>query len=223
MHGPKGRLVCISRSQAGMAPAQAGTPSVVHNPIDVDSWPVGYHKQDYLLWLGRMTEEKGPHRAIRVAKASGRPLVLAGVVQPGHERFFSREVEPHIDGQAIRYVGEVGGARKQRLFADAFAFLMPITWPEPFGMVMVESLAAGTPVLAFGHGAAPEIVEHGVNGFLVQDEDEMAAVVDRAGDLDPLVCRRTAERFSPDRVAMGYEMAYREVLAGAAAHHHAAR
>jgi glycosyltransferase involved in cell wall biosynthesis len=223
MHGPKGRLVCISRSQAGMAPAQAGTPSVVHNPIDVDSWPVGYHKQDYLLWLGRMTEEKGPHRAIRVAKASGRPLVLAGVVQPGHERFFSREVEPHIDGQAIRYVGEVGGARKQRLFADAFAFLMPITWPEPFGMVMVESLAAGTPVLAFGHGAAPEIVEHGVNGFLVQDEEEMAAVVDRVGDLDPLVCRRTAERFSPDRVAMCYEMAYREVLAGAAAHHHAAR
>jgi glycosyltransferase involved in cell wall biosynthesis len=215
-HGRKGRIVCISRSQASMAPDGAGEPIVVHNPIDVDSWPVGYHKQDYLLWLGRMVEEKGPQRAIKVAKAVGRPLVLAGVVQPGHERFFAREIEPHIDGQLMRYVGEVGGARKQRLFADAFAFLMPIKWPEPFGMVMVESLAAGTPVLAFNQGAAPEIVENGVNGFLVQDEDEMAAVVERAGDLDPLVIRRTAERFAPDRVAMGYETAYREALASAA-------
>jgi glycosyltransferase involved in cell wall biosynthesis len=219
-HGRKGTIVCISRSQAGMAPDGAGEPIVVHNPIDVDSWPVGHHKQDYLLWLGRFTEEKGPHRAIRVAKAAGRPLVLAGVVQAGHERFFSREIEPHLDGTMIRYVGEVGGARKQRLFADAFAFLMPIKWPEPFGMVMVESLAAGTPVLAFNQGAAPEIVESGVNGFLVEDEDQMAALVDRAGDLDPLAVRRTAERFAPDRVAMRYEMAYREALARSAGTQH---
>jgi glycosyltransferase involved in cell wall biosynthesis len=179
----------------------------------VDSWPVGYRKEDYLLWVARMTEEKGPHRAIRVAQATGRPLVLAGPVQPGHERFFAKEVEPHIDNEMIRYVGEVGGARKQRLFADAFAFLMPIRWPEPFGMVMVEALAAGTPVLAFAHGAAPEIVEHGVNGFLVEDEEEMAAMVEKAGDIDPEQCRRTAaERFAPDRVAAGYEGVYREAI-----------
>jgi glycosyltransferase involved in cell wall biosynthesis len=102
----------------------------------------------------------------------------------------------------------VGGARKQQIFADAFAFLMPIRWPEPFGMVMVESLAAGTPVLAFDQGAAPEIVEHGRSGFLVQDEVEMAAVVDKAGEIDPLACRRSAERFSPDRVAARYEAMY---------------
>src|ERR671915_629203 len=155
-----------------------------------------------------MVEEKGPHRAIQVAKAVDRPLILAGPVQPGHERFFAREVEPHIDDQQIRYVGEVGGARKQRLFADAFAFLMPIRWPEPFGMVMVEALAAGTPVLAFAHGAAPEIVEHGKNGFLVEDEDEMAAMVEKAGEIDPAECRRSAERFSPQSVAAGYEAAY---------------
>lgn len=215
VQGRKGSLVCISKAQAGQAPHGANVRSVVYNPIDIDSWPMGYEKQDYLLWLGRIVPEKGPHRAINVARMTGRPLVLAGNVQPRYERFFATQVQPHIDGDQIRYVGEVGGARKQRLFADAFAFLMPIRWPEPFGLVMVESLAAGTPVLAFGHGAAPEIVEHGVNGFLVQDEEEMAAAVERCGDIDPLACRRSAERFAPDRVAGGYETVYREALAGA--------
>jgi glycosyltransferase involved in cell wall biosynthesis len=216
-HGRKGRVVCISQSQKGMAPDAAGAEDVVYNPIDVDSWPVGYQKQDYLLFLARMTEEKGPHRAIRVAKETGRPLVLAGPVQPGQERFFANEVQPHIDGQQIRYVGEVGGARKQQLFADAFAFLMPIRWPEPFGLVMVEALAAGTPVLAFAHGAAPEIVEHGVNGFLVQDEHEMAALVEKCAEIEPMRCRQTAaERFAPDRVALGYEASYRKAIAARA-------
>ncbi|MGZ4288528.1 MAG: glycosyltransferase family 4 protein [Solirubrobacteraceae bacterium] len=214
-HGSKGRLVCISQSQAGMAPDGADVAAVVYNPIDVDSWPVGDHKEDYLLFMARMVEEKGPHRAIRVAQAARRPLVLAGPVQPGHERFFANEVEPHIDGQLIRYVGEVGGVRKQRLFADAFAFLIPITWPEPFGLVMVEALAAGTPVLAFAHGAAPEIIEHGINGFLCQDEHEMSDLVEGAAGIDPMPCRQSAaERFAPDRVAAAYEAVYRRAGAG---------
>jgi glycosyltransferase involved in cell wall biosynthesis len=207
-HGRKGSIVCISHAQAGMAPPGAVPAAVVHNPIDVDSWPIGFQKQDYLLWLGRFTAEKGPQRAIKVAKATGRRLILAGVVQPRQEQFFATEIAPHIDGTQIQYVGEVGGARKQQLFADAFAFLMPITWPEPFGMVMVESLAAGTPVLAFNHGAAPEIVEHGRSGFLVENEDELAAVVPKAADIDPAECRRSAERFHPHRVAARYEAAY---------------
>ncbi|MCW3014847.1 MAG: glycosyltransferase family 4 protein [Solirubrobacterales bacterium] len=208
-NGHNGAVVCISEAQSRMAPDPDIVDAVVHNPIDVDNWPVGYEKQDYLLWLGRMAPEKGAHRAIRVAKATGRRLVLAGVVQPGQERFFAKEVQPHIDGETIRFIGEVGGARKQRLFADAFAFLMPIRWPEPFGMVMVEAMAAGTPVLAFPEGAAPEIVEDGVSGYLVADEEEMAARVDDAGRLDPLQVRRSAERFAPDRIAVGYEQAYR--------------
>jgi glycosyltransferase involved in cell wall biosynthesis len=216
-HGSKGYLVCISRSQASMAPESANVAGVVFNPIDVDSWPVGRDKEDYLLWLGRFVPEKGPQRAIVVAKESGRPLVLAGTVQPGYERFFANEIEPHIDGQTIRFVGEVGGARKQQLFAKAFAFLMPIRWPEPFGMVIVEALAAGTPVLAFRQGAAPEIVEHGVSGFLVDDEHEMAAMVDKCAELDPEQCRRSAERFLPDRVAAGYEEMYSKALREATA------
>jgi glycosyltransferase involved in cell wall biosynthesis len=211
-HGHKGNVICISRSQAGMAPPGADVKGVVYNPIDVEVWPVGYQKLDYLLWVGRFTPEKGPQRAIKVAKATGRRLVLAGVVQPRQERFFATEIEPHLDGRQIEYIGEVGGARKQQVFADAFAFLMPITWPEPFGMVMVEALAAGTPVLAFDHGAAVEIVENGVNGFLVQDEYEMAEVVERAAELRPEDCRRSAERFSPHRIAAGYEAAYAGAL-----------
>jgi glycosyltransferase involved in cell wall biosynthesis len=221
-HSAKGGIVCISHSQAQMAPDGVQVDSVVHNPIDVNAWPVGYHKQDYLLWLGRFVPEKGPQRAIVVAKESGRPLVLAGTIQPRHERFFATEIEPHIDGTQIRFVGEVGGARKQRLFADAYAFLMPIRWPEPFGMVMVESLAAGTPVLAFAQGAAPEIVEHGKSGFLVDDEHEMAAMVEKVSELDPAECRRSAERFSPDRVAARYEEAYHRALAAGEPAHRAA-
>jgi glycosyltransferase involved in cell wall biosynthesis len=211
-HGSKGALVCISHSQASFAPDGANVAAVVHNPIDVDAWPVGHHKQDWLLWVGRFVPEKGPQRAIRVAKATGRPLVLAGTVQPRFERFFATEIEPHIDGTTVRFVGEVGGARKQRLFADAFAFLMPIRWPEPFGMVMVEALAAGTPVIAFNQGAAPEIIEHGVNGFLVNDEDAMAAMVDKLGEIEPARCRASAMRFHPQRVAAGYEAVYEHVL-----------
>jgi glycosyltransferase involved in cell wall biosynthesis len=212
-HGSKGSLVCISRSQASAAPATANVAAVVYNPIDLESWPWKQYKEDYLLWLGRFVPEKGPQRAITVAKESGRPLVLAGTVQPGYERFFATEIEPHIDGDQIRFVGEVGGARKQHLFANAYAFLMPIAWPEPFGLVMVESLAAGTPVLAFAHGAAPEIIQHGVNGFLVEDEHEMAAMVAKVAELDPETCRGSAERFSPDRVAAGYEEVYRSAIA----------
>jgi glycosyltransferase involved in cell wall biosynthesis len=208
-NGYNGTVVCISHAQAGLAPRPDIVDGVVHNPIDVDAWPVGYDKEDYLLWLGRFAPEKGPQRAIQVAKATGRRLILAGPVQPGQERFFANEIQPQLDDSQITWIGEVGGARKQRLFADASVFLMPIRWPEPFGMVMVESLAAGTPVLAFPEGAAPEIVEHGRNGFLVEDEQEMAAMVDEVREIEPLTCRRSAERFAPDRIALGYEDMFR--------------
>jgi glycosyltransferase involved in cell wall biosynthesis len=212
VNGRNGAVVCISQAQKRMAPDADIVDAVVHNPIDVDNWPVGYEKQDYLLWLGRFAPEKGAHRAIHVARATGRPLVLAGPVQRGQERYFANEIQPHVDGETIRYIGEVGGARKQRVFADAFAFLMPIRWPEPFGMVMVEAMAAGTPVLAFPEGAAPEIVEDGVSGFLVKDEEEMAARLNDAGRLEPLQVRRSAERFAPDRIAAGYEQAFRAAM-----------
>jgi glycosyltransferase involved in cell wall biosynthesis len=161
-----------------------------------------------------MDPVKGPHRAIAVARAAGAPLVLAGPVQPGCEAFFAEHVAPHVDGDRVRYVGEVGGERKQRLFAGARALLMPIRWPEPFGMVMVEALASGTPVVAFARGAAPEIVQDGVTGFLVDDEDAMVAALRDVAGIDPRRCRRAvAERSAPRRVAAQYEAVYRCAIA----------
>mgnify|MGYP001389606686 CR=1 FL=1 len=144
-HGHKATLVGISRAQLISAPPGLVPISSIPNPIDLRAWPLQERKGDYLLWIGRMTPEKGPHRAIAVARAVEVPLVLAGVIQPGQQAFFDREVAPHIDGDRVRFVGEVGGSAKRSLFAQARGLLMPIRWNEPFGMVMVEALACGRP------------------------------------------------------------------------------
>ncbi len=212
-HAHKAALVGISRAQVASGPLALGRVRVIPNPIDVRDWPMREHKGDHLLWIGRMAAEKGPHRAIAVARAAGVPLVLAGVIQPGQQAFFDREVAPHIDGERVRFVGEVGGAAKQSLFAGARALLMPIRWREPFGMVMVEALVSGTPVLAFREGAASELVVDGKTGFLVDTEQEMADAVDALPSIDPRACRRwVAEHCDVDVVAAAYESTYRSVV-----------
>jgi glycosyltransferase involved in cell wall biosynthesis len=186
---------------------------VIGNPIVVDEFPFRAEKDDYLLWIGRFSPDKGPHRAIAAARESGAGLVLAGPVQPGQEEFFARDVEPHLDGDRVRYIGEVG-EEKCELYAGARAFLMPIRWPEPFGLVMTEAMACGTPVIAFPEGSAPELVADGETGFVVGDEHEMAAAVGRLGEIDPTRCReRARERFDVAAVAEAYEGVY-EAVAG---------
>ena len=213
-HGHKARLVAISRSQAASAPAGVRIADVVPNPIVVDRWPLVLNKQEYLLWVGRMDPVKGAHRAIEAAQRAGRTLVLAGPVQTGQERYFREMVKPHIDGRRVRYVGELGGTAIQELFANAAALLMPVRWREPFGMVMVEALACGTPVIAFPEGAAAEIVIDGENGMLVTDEAEMARAVKRLGSIDPERCRASvAQRYDVSVTAVGYEHVYRRAIA----------
>jgi glycosyltransferase involved in cell wall biosynthesis len=215
-HGHKVAAVAISRAQARTAPATLRVEAVIPNPIDVSAWPLVIEKDDYLLWIGRMAPCKGAHRAIDVARRANARLVLAGPVQPGQEEYFRGEVAPLLDPPRITWIGEVGGRRKQELFARARALLMPIRWPEPFGMVMVEALAAGTPVLAFPEGAAAEIVEDGVTGYLVSDEAAMAAAVAHIGAIDPRRCRAAAAtRFDAGQVAAAYERLYRRVAASA--------
>jgi glycosyltransferase involved in cell wall biosynthesis len=185
--------------------------SVIGNPIVVDDYPFRQEKDDYLLWMGRLDEDKGPNRAIAAAQEAETPLVLAGPVQPGQEEFFANEVEPHLDGEQIKYVGEVG-EEKGDLYAGASALLMPIRWPEPFGLVMTEAMACGTPVIAFPEGSAPEIVIDGETGFVVDDEHEMAAAVGSLDDIEPARCRESArERFDVTTVAEEYERAYETV------------
>ena len=208
-HGHKVSLVGISHAQLASAPVGCGPVEMIRNPIDLDAWPVQQHTEDYLLWIGRFSEEKGPHRAITAAKAAGVPLVLAGVIQPGQQAFFDAEIAPHIDGSQIRFIGEVSGAAKRSAFAHARALLMPIRWDEPFGMVMVEALASCTPVIAFDEGAASELVINGQTGFLVADEAAMAAAVGRLDEIDPRDCRAwVAEHCDADVVAEAYERSY---------------
>lgn len=211
-HAHKAALVAISRTQLASAPAGLHPVAAIPNPIDVRAWPLREHKDDYLLWIGRMIPEKGPHRAILAARDAGVPLVLGGVIQPGQQAFFDREVAPHIDGDRVRFLGEVDGTVKRSLFAGARALLMPICWEEPFGMVMVEALACGTPVIAFPEGAARELVIDGTTGFLVEDESAMSAAVDQLPRIAARDCRAwVSEHCDIDVVAAAYERTYRSV------------
>jgi glycosyltransferase involved in cell wall biosynthesis len=210
-HGHKAKAVALSRYQAEQAPDELDVVAVIGNPMVVDDFPLRPEKDDYLLWIGRFNDDKGPNRAIAAAKEANMPLVLAGPVQPGQGEFFASEVEPDLDGSRIRYIGEVG-EEKADLYAGARALLMPIRWPEPFGLVMTEAMACGTPVIAFPEGSAPEIVLDGETGFVVEDEGEMAAAVGRLGEIDPERCRESArERFDVAAVAEAYEQAYERV------------
>ncbi len=216
-HGHKARLVAISDFQRKHAPPGVRVADVVPNPIRVEDWPFREDKHDYLLWVGRMDPAKGAHRAIAAARAAGMPLVLAGPVQPGQEEYFRREIEPHVDGRKVAFVGEVGGVRRKELFAAAKAFLMPISWPEPFGMVMVEALACGTPVIAFPEGDASEIVIDGENGFNVADVQAMARATRSIETLDAARCRQSvATRYDATIVAEGYEDVYDRAIRSAA-------
>jgi glycosyltransferase involved in cell wall biosynthesis len=207
--------VGISKAQLASAPPGLRTLGAIPNPIDLRVWPLREDKSDYLLWIGRMAEIKGPHRAIAAARAAGVPLILAGVIQPGQQAFFDKEIAPHLDGERVRFVGEVTGAIKRSLFANARALLMPIRWEEPFGMVMVEALACGTPVIAFPEGAACELILDGTTGFLVDDEKAMGAAVARLAGTSALACRTwVRQHCDVGAVAAAYERAYRTASGG---------
>jgi glycosyltransferase involved in cell wall biosynthesis len=209
-HAHKASITTLSAAQRDAGPAGVRGAFVIPNPIALDRWRFAREKSDYLLWVGRMAKVKGPHRAIEAARMAGRRIVLAGPVQPGQEQFFEEEVGPRLDDATALYVGEVSGHPKNELFAHAAALLMPIRWQEPFGMVMIEALAAGTPVIAYPEGAATEIVIHGRNGFLVEGEAEMAEAVGVVDQIDPAECRASvADRYDAGVVARQYEVAYR--------------
>jgi glycosyltransferase involved in cell wall biosynthesis len=172
-------------------------------------YPFVPERGDYLLFLGRMTADKGAHRAVAVAMESGLPLKLAGKCrEPLERRYFDELVRPHLSDR-IQYVGEVTHGEKVELLQHARATLFPIEWDEPFGLVMIESMACGTPVLATRFGAVPEVIDDGVTGVIVDSWRAMPDVLDRADALDPRAQRRVVEeRFSPERMVADYVGAY---------------
>ncbi len=167
-----------------------------------------------LMFLGRIERIKGTHTAIAVARAAGRRLIIAGNVPPEHRGYFEEEVQPHLDGTAIRYVGPVDDAAKNEWLGRAAALLMPIEWEEPFGIVMVEALACGTPVIGLGRGAVPEVVEDGITGFVCGSPAEMVEAVARLPRVERAACRASFQRrFSDAAIVDAYLQLYRQEIA----------
>jgi glycosyltransferase involved in cell wall biosynthesis len=186
-----------------------------HNALDLGAYPVHAERGEYLLFLGRMSADKGCHRAVEVALETGLPLKIAGKMrEPPEQEYFEEYVAPHL-GDGIEYLGETSHAKKVALLQNARATLFPIEWEEPFGLVMIESMACGTPVIATRWGAVPEVIEHGRSGIVVDDYREMAAALAEADRLEPAECRRSVEEhFSAERMVADYLAAYESVLAG---------
>jgi glycosyltransferase involved in cell wall biosynthesis len=188
--------------------------SMIHHGVDLAALPFGPGGGGYVAFLGRMSPEKGAHRAIAIARAAGRRIVLAAKLWEAEERrYFRRHVEPLLGPDAV-YVGAVGPSEKVELLGRAEALVNPIAWPEPFGLVMIEALACGTPVVAFDAGSAPEIVEHGRTGFVCRDEGDAVARLGEIGGIDRRACRASvAARFTTERMVADHVALYRASIA----------
>ena len=206
-------VAAISRAQGAAIP-ESNRQGTVYHGLDPARFNVGKGEGGYLAFIGRMTDQKRPDRAIDVARASGHALRLAGDIDVGNPLWFDRHVLPQLD-EDIRHIGPVNDRQKQRLLGDARALLFPVDWPEPFGLVMIEAMVCGTPVIAWRNGAVEEIVEEGVSGFVVDSHDQAVEAVKRLPELDR---RRVREafmaRFTARRMAQDYVQLYRRLLAG---------
>lgn len=215
---PRVPIIAISHAQRAGAP-EVPIARVIHHGLDATAFPFGDGAGDdegeYLLFLGRMAPDKGAHRAIAVARKAGMRILLAAKMREAWEHaYFDEQVAPLLGTDAV-YLGEVPHERKLELLAGARALLFPIRWNEPFGMVMLESMACGTPVIAFPEGAAPEVVEDGVTGFLVEDEGAMVEAIGRIDELRRADCRAAVEGyFSTGRMVAEHLELYEELARG---------
>jgi len=207
-------LVSISDDQRrAVADLDLTWAATVYNGLDLKSYQDGPHDRDgYLGFVGRIAEEKGPLAAIEISRRTGLPLRMAAKVDPLDVDYYEHEVQPHM-GANVDFVGEIEEHEKPAFYAGARATLFPSDWPEPFGLVMIESLAAGTPVIALRRGSVPEVIEDGVTGFICDDVDEMAKAAERIGEIDPDECRRQAARFSAEAMCQGYVDVYEALVA----------
>jgi glycosyltransferase involved in cell wall biosynthesis len=212
---PGASLVALSHNQRSLAPDLPWV-GVVYNGVSVEQYPFRRGKDDFVLFLGRMSPDKGPDLAIEAARKAGLSIVLAArCTGPAEERYFEETIRPRL-GAGATWLGEVDSDRKRDLLSRASCLLAPVRWDEPFGLVLVEALACGTPVVALKHGAVAEIVIDGVTGFIRTLPEELPSVLGRLDTIDPVACRLDAERrFSVDSMARGYERIYELALARA--------
>jgi glycosyltransferase involved in cell wall biosynthesis len=200
----------VSISDADRAP-ELKYVATVHHGVDTSALPFSATPGDGLVCFGRIHPDKGTAQAIEIARRAQRPLVLCGPVQD--ERYFAEEIEPHVDGDRVRYLGSVGRLQRPEILGAATCLLHPIAFAEPFGLSVVESMLCGTPVVAYARGSMPELVEDGVTGVLAHGIDSAVAGVTRAAGFDRVACRQTAmRRFSVDRMVDDYLDVYQRVL-----------
>jgi glycosyltransferase involved in cell wall biosynthesis len=207
-------LVAVSERQRRLSPELAGA-RVIHHGLTPDRYPLGDGSGGYAAFLGRLSREKGPHHALDAALAAGVPLKLAGRAHWHDEDYFANQVAPRLRRGRAQLVGELAGVAKARLLRAARALLFPIEWEEPFGLVMIESMLSGTPVLAFERGSVREVVDEGVTGFVCGDVEEMASHLRRlaGGDFDRRRCAERARlRFGARRMVSEYVECYAELV-----------
>jgi glycosyltransferase involved in cell wall biosynthesis len=185
----------------------------VYHGLPTSLYQCGGGDGGYLAFIGRMCPEKRPDWAIEIARRAGLPLTIAAKVDKVDRSYYKTRIKPLLKDPLVEFIGEIGDDEKGAFLGDALALLFPIDWPEPFGLTVIEAMANGTPVIAFGRGAVPEIVDHGVTGFIVDDVDEAVAAIPLARGLDrAAIRRRFEERFSVARMARDYLELYDEVL-----------
>lgn len=207
-----GHVRYVSISNANRLPELSYIATVYHG-IATEEFTLHEKPGDYLLFYGRLHPDKGASEAIRVAKATKKPLIIAGIVQD--ERYFAREVQPHLGKDGIEYIGPVGAERRNELLGNALALLHLINFHEPFGLSVVESMAAGTPVIAWNRGSMPELLDDGVHGFVVNSMDEAAAAVEKVATLPRAPIRQhVIDRFSRERMVDDYIKVYERMLNG---------
>lgn len=205
-------LISISEAQAKSGPPGLNYIGNVYNGLPMEDYPFSRENEGYLLFVGRISMEKGVHNAIEVAQYLDIPLIIAAKLEAIDLPYFNEYVGPRLS-DTVRWIGEVDDAERNRLMSKALAFLHPITWKEPFGLTMIEAMACGCPVIGFNKGSVPEVVENGRSGFVVADIDEMIDAVDHISLLDREECRRYAlEKFSAAKMAEGYERMYEKII-----------
>jgi glycosyltransferase involved in cell wall biosynthesis len=209
---PEATFVSISNDQRSPLP-NANWAATIYHGFPPDWLCPSFEPGQYLAFLGRLAPEKGPEAAIRIARAANIQLRIAAKIPRGERGYFTERLQPMIDGNRTRLIGEVDDASKQKFLGGAAALLFPINWPEPFGLVMIEAIACGTPVIAFRRGSVPEVIEHGVSGFIVEDEAEAIQAVQRLPELDRRQVRASFERrFTSSEMAGKYINCYKKVL-----------
>ena len=210
------KFISISNSQRKGLPGGKFMATVYNGTVDFNDYKLG-RGGEYLVWLGRFNDYKGPVDAIKVALKAKEKLILAGSkISRKQKNYFNKSIKKYIDHKKIEYIGEVNLKQKVKLLKLSSAFLMPIHWEEPFGLVMIEAMACGTPVIAYNRGSVPEIIEDGKNGFIVEenDIDGMVKAVEKIDTIDRKYCRESVKkRFSIEKMVVGYEEVYKKIIA----------